>query len=353
MVNMPNIVEARQDALGLIFEIRKSNGLWGDFQKYSRLYHIATEDIPSYTNQMDSNFTTTLTIGGSGDQGIASVIKGAKDVYFFDINKVDMYFLSLKKVAMENLRRKDFLDFLIAEHTGIIMNYRLYQKIQERIPLPIRVFWDIIYEYFEYDNEIISEELFRSPKKHASFAGTVNHYYCNNQIYYDTQEKVKQSRWHFIEGDFYSLGKNIPDGITFDSMILSNIYEYLNFGINMNPENAMKYVQFIKNVLLPKLNPSGNMIVSYLCRYNEEVHHFISQKLITEPNGWLSSEPTLQEFIDKGERFLEGYTGQNVSYYHLLESLRTVMPFQLVKTKWAGYGMSNAKEDTAILVKKK
>lgn len=136
-------------------------------------------------------------------------------------------------------------------------------------------------------------------------------------------------------------------------MILSNIYEYLNFGINMNPENAMKYVQFIKNVLLPKLNPSGNMIVSYLCRYNEEVHHFISQKLVSEPNGWLSSEPTLQEFIDKGERFLEGYTGQNVSYYYLLESLRTVMPFQLVKTKWAGYGMSNAKEDTAILVKKK
>lgn len=350
MVNLPSILEAERDANEVINKVR--NG-WagGEFDTYSRLYHIETEDSHSYVNAMGNDFTTTFTVGASGDQGIECSSKGAKDVYFFDINRVDKYFLSLRKCALSNLKRKDFLDFMIAETSGEIMDYRLYKKLSPMIPLPTRIFWDKIYAFFRYNHLFIGEELFRSPWKHAKMAKVVNGYYANNAVYYETQKKVKESRWHFIESDFYELGKNMPEGVEFDAMILSNIYEYLNFGYDTSTENAKKYVDFIKDVLLPRLKATGTCMGAYLCCYNSEVDNFIGEKLDEKPNGWAPSEAVLlsEENI---KNYLIGYTGQNVSYYYLLRELEKNFPVRMVKTKAAGYGQSFADCDSAIMIDK-
>ncbi len=342
-------MEARQDALEMIKGVRE--GWRSEFGKYCRFYNIATEDVKTYTQKMDSSFDTTFTVGASADQGIAATLKGAKEVYLFDINKADLYFIALKKAAISTLRRKDFLDFMIAESQGNIMDYRLYQKVQKALPVSIRLFWDMLYEYFGYNSYYLSEELFRSPQKHRELARVVNEYYLNNQLYYETQEKVKKARWHFIESDFYELDKNLPEGITYDSMILSNIYEYLNFGEEVSQENAKKYVTFIKQVLLPRLKQNGTMMGAYLCRYDEEVDSFIEEKLKSDPNGWAPSTDFLNGF-DMLEKYFTGWTGQNVSYHYLLQELRKEFDIQEIPTNHSGYGMSTAKKDLAILIKK-
>ncbi len=349
MVTLPNILEAKEDALGMIQGVHE--GWDSEFGKYSRLYNIATEDVKTYTEAMNSKFDTTLTVGSSADQGIAATLKGAKDVYFFDINKADIYFLALKKAAISNLRRKDFLDFMIAENQGNIMDYRLYQKIQEKLPLPIRIFWDTIYEYFRYNSYYLSEELFRSPKKHAKLARVVNGYYQNNETYYHTQELVKSAKWHFIESDFYDLGRTLPKGVTYDSMILSNIYEYLNFGEEVSPKKAKKYIRFLKEVLLPKLQDGGTLMAAYLCRYDEEVDAYIERKLKEDPKGWAPSTDFLGG-LDNIEKYFTGWTGQNVSYHYLLQELKQEFPIEEVPTNHSGYGMSSASKDLAILIKK-
>lgn len=349
MVNLPSILEAERDANEIIKRVR--TGWDGEFSKYSRFYHIATEDSYTYINAMDCDFTTTFTVGSSGDQGIECSRKGAKDVYLFDINYADIYFLSLRKVALSTLKRKDFLDFMIAENDGYIMNYQLYQKVSPNLPIPVRIFWDKIYQFFRYNHLFMGEELFRSPWKHAKMARVVNGYYANNKVYYETQEKVKKSRWHFVESDFYALDKNMPEGIDYGAIILSNIYEYLNFGFDTSVENAKKYVDFIKNVLLPKLKEDGTCMGAYLCRYDEKVDKYIGDRLKDKPNGWAPSEAIL--FGEENlKNYLTGYTGQNVSYYYLLRELERQFPVTLVKTKAAGYGQSFADCDSAIMIPK-
>ena len=349
MITLPNMIEAKKDALMMIQGVR--DGWDSEFGRYSRLYNITTEDVKTYTEEMSSSFDTTLTIGASADQGIAATLKGAKDVYFFDINKADIYFLELKRVALATLRRRDFLDFMIAENNGNIMEYRLYQKVQKELALPIRLFWDILYEYFRYNAYYLSEELFRSPKKHGKLAQVVNGYYRNNETYYQTQKRVREANWHFIESDFYDLGKTLPEGVNYDSIILSNIYEYLNFGEEVSRENAKKYTTFIKQVLLPRLKEHGIMMGAYLCRYDEEVDTFIEEKLKSDPNGWAPSSDILSG-LDMLEKYFTGWTGQNVSYHYLLQDLKKEFEIKEIATNHSGYGMSTAKNDLAILIKK-
>ncbi len=349
MVNLPSILEAERDSNEIIKRVM--TGWDGEFSEYSRFYHIATEDSHSYINAMGPDFTTTFTVGSSGDQGIECSRKGAKDVYLFDINRVDIYFLSLRKCALSTLKRKDFLDFMIAENDGFIMNYSLYQKLSPTLPIPTRIFWDKIYQFFRYNHIIMGEQLFRSPWKHAKMARVVNGYYANNKVYYETQEKIKNSRWHFITSDFYSLDKNMPEGIDFDAMILSNIYEYLNFGFDTSVENAKKYVDFVKNVLLPRVKENGTCMGAYLCMYDEKVDQFIGDKLKDKPNGWAPSEALLLG-EENFENYLIGYTGQNVSYYYLLRELEKSFPVKLVRTNAAGYGQSFADCDSAVIIPK-
>ncbi len=143
----------------------------------------------------------------------------------------------------------------------------------------------------------------------------------------------------------------MPEGIDFDAMILSNIYEYLNFGFDTSVENAKKYVDFVKNVLLPRVKENGTCMGAYLCMYDEKVDQFIGDKLKDKPNGWAPSEALLLG-EENFENYLIGYTGQNVSYYYLLRELEKSFPVKLVRTNAAGYGQSFADCDSAVIIPK-
>lgn len=321
------------------------------FGRYSRFYNIATESIKDYVNKLGTNIETALTVGASADQGIALCKNGAKNIYYFDINRADYYFIALKIGAFLNLKRKDFLDFLIAEKGQTILNYRLYQKIRDNLSEPVKCFWDNLYKYFNYKNDLMEYYLFRSTKKHSSMSRVINDYYINNENYYETKDKLKDSNWYFIESDFYELQNNLPEELNFDTIVLSNIYEYLNFGEDVTIENAKRYVNFIKNVLIPKLKKNGSIMASYLCRYDDNVDDYISLSLKADPNNW-AIDTKLLSGLDNIEKYLSGYTGQNVSYHYLLQELKQEFDFEKITTAHSGYGISSASSDMALIIKK-
>lgn len=349
MIYNPSIFETNKDIEMFIknFEME-----WPEyFSKYSRFYNIATEAIKDYMPHMGENFNTVLTVGASGDQGIELARNGANNIYFFDINRADYYYLMLKKVAVENLKRKDFLDYIVSTKQSDIMDYRIYTKIKDSLPNQVKLFWDYIYKYFNYNNELIAYYIFRSSKQHSKYSKYVNEYYSNNNTYYDTQNKIKNSNWHFIESDFYKLDKTLPTDISFDAIVLSNIYEYINFGEDVSIEKAKEYIEYIKKVLIPRLNESGTCMCAYLCKYNDEVDNFIKEKLKNGQKDWAKSADFISN-LDNIEKYFTGYTGQNVSYHYLLDEMNKSIPYTKVLTANTGYGMSNANNDMALIYKK-
>ena len=349
MIYRPTIMNAIEDSEKVVDEASEN---WSSyFGTYSPFYHVATEDVPTYVSKMGQVGNTVLTIGASGDQGIALNNAGAKNVYFFDLNRADVYWLNLKKTALENLRRKDFFDFLIAESSGEIIDYRLYQKIREALDAATRVFWDNIYKMFNYNHRAMSIHLFRDTKRHGKNARRINEFLANNQSYYATQNKVKNSDWHFIESDFYQLDERLPQDVSFDAIVLSNIYEYINFGKDVSQENAKKYLEFIKRVLLPRLNQNGTCMSAYLYRFDEDTNAFIKGQLASDPKGWVPSSDFLAG-LNNIEKYLSGYTGQNVAYHYLYEEMEKETNVQKVKTRLAGFGMSNSPTDLAFIHKK-
>ncbi len=345
-MDSPSIETVKKD-IAKIF----SNDLFTpQFQEYSALYHMTTEDISTYIDSMHSSFTSTLTIGASCDQAIAASIKGAKDIYLFDINHLVRYLAELKKVAIENLNRQDFTTFL-ATDDGYILDYHIYQKINHLLSLPIRTFWNTLYELFNYNNVMINRILFFFTEQTAKNAKETNKFLANDTYYHEAQMKVKKTNWHFIPCTFYELDKHLPQNITFDSIILSNIYEYLNCGKNLSVFNAQLYLNYIKKVLLTKLNTNGVCMASYLYRYNQEIDYIIKEQLLLKPNKWFVSDSM---FADKEQllNYLNGYTDQNVSYHYLLDELdKSNLNVQKIKTKAMGYGNSPANNDLAILIK--
>ena len=348
MIYEPNLLDTQKD-IDMFFHALDLH--WPEhFGEYSRFYNIATEAIKDYIGYLNCTNGNALTIGASGDQGLELVRNGAKNIYFFDINKADYYLLELKKYAFLYLKRKDFLDFLIAEQGQTILNYRLYSKIQDKLPAQVKLFWNTVYEQFRNNNEAIAHYLFRSSKEHSSKSRLINDYYTSNEVYYDTRAKLETSRWFFIPSDLYSLKDNLPEGINFDAIILSNIYEYLNFGDDVSTINAKKYVKFIKEVLMPRLNNNGSIMAAYLCRYDDEVDKYIAFKLVSDPGGWVPSADILSG-LDNLEKYLSGYTGQNVSYHYLLQELANDKPVKVL-TPNTGYGMSSSNNDLALILKK-
>ena len=349
MIYTPSIFEVQKDTNKFIENLELE---WENyFDKYSRFYNISTEAIKDYIPSFNNNIDNALTVGASGDQGIALINKGAKNIYFFDINIADYYYLMLRKCALENLKRNDFIEFIIAEKKQPILNYKLYKKIEDKLPNTVKYFWDTLYKYFNYNNKAMEYYLFRSTDKHSQYSRVVNEYYSNNELYYSTQDKVKNSTWNFIASDFYKLDKVLDDDINYDAIILSNIYEYLNFGEDVSIENAKKYVKYIKEVLIPKLNTNGTIMSAYLCRYNDDVDNYIKNKLIEEPEGYVKSADLLSG-LDNLEKYFTGYTGQNVSYHYLLNEFDKELPHDKVLTASTGYGMSSSRNDMALVYKK-
>src|SRR5574344_2777305 len=101
--------------MDLTIDIIKVDKAITSYSVMSRLdlstYFNSNEDIYAYLKYMPVKDKNVLTVTGSGDQILYSILLGARNVDNFDINFLSYYMLELKLAAIKVLDVKEYLNF--------------------------------------------------------------------------------------------------------------------------------------------------------------------------------------------------------------------------------------------------
>ena len=118
------------------------------FGKFAPIYSFTTESIAGYMPKLKISGANVLTIAGSGDHIINSILCGGAEVFAFDVNYIALLYVELKLVALENLTFQEFLRYFMINESGDIapnkkaFDYEIYKsKIQFRLSQRAREFW--------------------------------------------------------------------------------------------------------------------------------------------------------------------------------------------------------------------
>lgn len=107
--------------------------------KYEHVYSITNENLTAYQDLYNFSNARVLTVLGSGDQYLAALLYGAKDVEVFDANFLAWYFFNLKIAAIKVLSYEEFFHFFIESELSD-MDY--YLKIRNYLTNVFRNFFD-------------------------------------------------------------------------------------------------------------------------------------------------------------------------------------------------------------------
>ncbi len=142
----------------LLKALIKSNNL----QKYMRIFNVedqftsiypfTTENIKGYLDLMDVSNKDILTVGASGDQTLNLLVKGAKDVDYFDTNPFTKMYFNLKWAAIKALDLEEYLEFFCIDAfpnnpniSASAFNIDTYYKIVPYLDKVTHNFWDKLY----------------------------------------------------------------------------------------------------------------------------------------------------------------------------------------------------------------
>ena len=210
------------------------------FEKYFSNYTFTTENLDSYLSTLDIRNKKVLTVASSGDQIINLALLGASHIDCFDISRLSYYFVKLKIAALINLNYNEFLDYFTSSETSCrigdfvypinpnekCFDFDLYLKIRVILDDDVKLFFDKIYEYYDYDGEKVKlSGLFNNISRDIAI---FNNTYLINGLNY---LMAKYAFMNFVNNnlDFYDLDvyNLINLSKTYDIILLSNIYDYI------------------------------------------------------------------------------------------------------------------------------
>lgn len=344
VISKPFNVEQDLKEVTLFLENKKRkdskipNASNAEFKTYSGLYGDATEDITSYSpilGKMNSYLTTC----SSGDQAINSILNGATNITTFDCNKLTKYALSLKIAALKALDRKEFIQFYNE------FSKTIFEKIIPFLEGEDKEFWTYIFTH--YPTTTINTKLFNRKRLEKSLTIRINPYLKGTQ-YAIVKEKIEDIHFSFLESDIYDLPKQIEG--SFDGINLSNIYEYLNFGLSTSAKNAQRYMSLI-NQLRKHLTDQGTMLIAYLYGFDSYTYSFVKEIFKKNPN-YLRQITKPYNTQEELELIKRGLTWQNYAYALLYdEALKQgATPHSTMIN--VDYGISTANQDMVLSIKK-
>lgn len=212
------------------------------FSKYNKIYLFTTENL-CYLEKF--NGKNVLSVCGSGDHILNSILYGAENILAFDINNLSQYILYLKIEAVKNLTYHEFIDFFIFKS----FDYQIFKKINKNKTL---IFWEELYKYFNYNTEALyNSNLFIKNNENFYIR---NNPYLNEINYNILKENILNISINFINCDLLE----IKNEKFFDLILLSNISDYLN---NIFHNNSLKKFNEFINILKEK---NRIIIMSYL-----------------------------------------------------------------------------------------
>ena len=84
------------------------------YNDYSSVYKVSNEKISAKSYQETlSNKKKILSVIGSGDQILNSILLGTNDIDGYDISRFSKYFLQLKIAAILSLSKEEFMNFFL------------------------------------------------------------------------------------------------------------------------------------------------------------------------------------------------------------------------------------------------
>ena len=223
------------------------------FHSNSSVYKFTNENINSGLYSFLLSNKRMLSVIGSGDHIINSILLGSKNIDCYDISTFPKYFLKLKMAAIKTLNHEEFMSFFAgAVHEEF--NTAVYDKISANLGDTDREFWDSLFDYFDGE-EIYNSTLFSSEA--FSKAGAVaNNPYLQKENFQKVKEMLDDVLINCYDGDIFMLVDSLRD--KYDLINLSNICYY------MEGKNRMTaYRKFLEKLPLDDTGIALSYIFSF------------------------------------------------------------------------------------------
>ena len=229
------------------------------YSKWAPIYPFCTENIAGYFEKLDFKDKKVLTVASSGDHVFNSILRGAKEIEVFDINRLTSYYIELKKAAISVMKYEEFLDFFTftMKNKDTAFEKKEYKKISDFLSKEDKFFWDSLYK--EYSGSDLRSKLFVAKSTFHSSEEESN-LYLNEEQYYKLQKKINQVSIKFIESDVVELDKRITN-MKYDLIMLSNISDYIG---NLYNGNELESYRKLVLDLSKNLNENGTIVFAYI-----------------------------------------------------------------------------------------
>ena len=232
-----------------------------------------------------------LSVIGSGDQILNSILLDCKNIDAYDISVFPKYYLNLKIAAIKALSYEEYLEFFYGKDTFDTKNFN---KVLCELDDNNRFFW----EYLTKDRsskELYDSKLFTGwypTKEDAVFR---NPYLASSKDYNLLRTKLNNPSINYIDGDIYKFSKTLNKD--YDLINLSNICMYAESAFLGNSffDAFDKYKSFVKNL---RITPNGK-ILNYIININRGDSNIIADYVLNG-NGFVNNYETgdLKERID-------------------------------------------------------
>lgn len=239
------------------------------FIETSSIYRFTNEDITSYFHHLQ-NKKNVLSVIGSGNQILNTILGGTRVVDCFDISIFPEYYLYLQIASVIALSKEDYINYFLSDDREILFSDDLYDLISDNLVGKYKEFWDTLYT-FDDGIDIYNSLLFRQDVYYRNVEIERNPYLQD-----DNYEKLK----HILKTESIQINPTVTNILNtrfnkeYDLVNLSNILVYY-FG-------KREYIDYLKNNF--SLTDNGE-IINYFYDMSKENEDEFSQLL--NPNSYI------------------------------------------------------------------
>lgn len=220
------------------------------FDKTTGIYRFTTEDITSYFHHLE-NKKNILSVIGSGNQILNSILAGARNIDCFDISIFPEYYLYLQLASIMALSKEDYLNYFLSDDREVLFSDDLYDLVSNKLSGKYKEFWDSLYN-FDDGIDIYNSLLFRQ------------------DVYY---QGLEIERNPFLQDDNYDRLKHIleTESIKINTMVTNIVetkmrkeYDLINLSnILIYYLNLSQFPNYLETNFC--LSPNGEIINYFFC----------------------------------------------------------------------------------------
>lgn len=194
------------------------------FDSNSGIYLFSNEDMSDnvYRRNLQDK-KNLLSVIGSGDQVINSILFGSEKITAFDISNFPKYLLLLKLGAIKSLTKEEFMSFFVTESNEKEL-LTLFKKIANNLDEDTLKFWYHLISNFGI--EVIKDSKLIKKVRMEYMNPFQNPYLTYKNSFEIIRERLQDVKLTLLDENIYSLVKKEKPKNKFDLANLSNITSY-------------------------------------------------------------------------------------------------------------------------------